>query len=393
MAKPTIEPYKNVALVLRQLSDHLRGNLYGILSYVRRNTSWRIHTEGAVPVLRWEQLPDWRGDGIIVAIDLPEHLEVVTATELPTVNVSSRVFDYLRIPSVVSDNVAIGKSAADHLLECGLKRFAFVGPMDLAHNVDRLKGFSQAVTAAGHTCAVCEIEFVQRRRELDELSVIDTRRLGRQLRGLKQPVGVFAPHDDIGCWVLKACAESGLSVPSEIAVIGVNNYELLCESAQPPLSSVAQASHRIGYEAACLLGQLMVDGSPTLNSRFIPPSDVVARRSSDVLAVEDEDVADALQFIRNHADVPIAIADILESVVVSRRSLEIRFRRCLDHSIEQEIRGVHITRAKQLLGQTTMPITQVALNSGYRSSTGFSVAFRKETGMSPREYRKQWRGG
>ncbi len=378
---------KRVALVLQEISDHLRGNLLGILNYVQKNRTWEVYTEGALPRLPWERLSEWDGDGMIVAIDTRDELERVIKKSVPTVNVSSRLAE-LPVPTVVSDNEAIGNMAAQHLVERGLKNFAFVGPMDLDHNVKRLGGFSQTLEKAGYSCEPYEIRYIHRRFEYDKHSIVDLGDLSQHLSGLTFPVGVFAPHDDMGCWVLKACSECGLDVPAQVAVVGVDNFELLCEFTVPPLTSVAQSSFRIGFEAARMLDQLMAGKTPSRDPLYVRPFGVVARQSTDVFAVDDEDVAEALRFIRNHADESIGIADILKRIPVSRRSLEIRFKNAVGHSVEQEIINIRMTRAKQLLSETALPITKIALNSGYQSSTGFSVAFRKETGMSPREYRK-----
>lgn len=382
------ETKKKVALVLREISDHLRGNLYGILNYVQKNRSWEVYTEGALPCLPWERLTDWQGDGMIVAIDTRDQLDQVIKKGVATVNVSSRLSD-LPLPTVVSDNEAIGTLAARHLMEKGLKSFAFAGPMDLDHNVQRLAGFTQTLETAGYSPDVLEIRFIHRFLEYDQQSIVNTHFLGQQLSTLKQPVGVLAPHDDMGCWAIKACIESNLQVPSQVAVLGVNNFELLCNFTTPPLTSVAQASLKIGFEAARMLDQLMSGVTPDEDPMLIRPFGVVARQSSDLLAIDDQYVAHTLRYIRNHADQGINVPDILDHVSLSRRSLEIRFKKAMGHSIEQELINVRLARAKSLLTETTMPITQVALNSGYQSSTGFSVAFRKETGMSPRDYRKQ----
>ncbi len=378
---------KHVALVLREISDHLRGNLHGILDYVQKHASWDVYTEGALPRLPWERLADWHGDGLIVAIDTQAELARVVDKNVPTVNVSSRLSD-LPVLSVISDNEAIGEIAARHLLDQGLKRFAFVGPMDLEHNLQRLAGFSRTVEAAGCSAEVLKLKYVRRRLANDKQSIVDVEALGRQLLSLEYPVGILAPHDDIGCWLLKACREYRLDVPSQVAVVGVDNFELLCGFSSPPLSSVSQSSFRIGFEAASNLDKLMDRGQTSKSTVLIPPYGVIARQSTDILAVNDEEVAEALRFIRSH-DAQISVADVLDHVSVSRRSMEIRFKSAMGHSIEQELINARMTRAKRLLTETSVPIMQVALGSGYQSSTGFSAAFRKETGLSPRDYRKQ----
>ena len=384
MARPQ---RKQVALVLREISDHLRGNLHGVLDFVQKHVSWDVYTEGALPRLPWERIAEWEGDGLIVAIDTKSELDRVIEKNVPTVNVSSRLRD-LPVPSVVSDNEAIGEIAARHLLDQGLKNFAFAGPMDLEHNRQRLAGFSRTVEAAGGSTDVLKLKYVRRRLANDKQSIVDVQSLGKQLLSLNYPVGILAPHDDIGCWLLKACREHQLDVPSQVAVVGVDNFELLCGFSSPQLSSVAQSSFRIGFEAANMLDQLMNGTKLDSELLLVPPFGVIARQSTDILAVNDEEVAEALRYIRSH-DAETSVADVLEHVSVSRRSMEIRFKNAMGHSIEQELINARISHAKHLLTETSMPITQVALSSGYQSSTGFSAAFKKETGRSPREYRKQ----
>lgn len=382
------KPKKKVGLVLREISDHLRGNLHGILNYVQKNACWDVYTEGALPRLPWERLSGWDGDGLIVAIDTRDELHRIMGKRVFSVNVSSRLPD-LPIPTVVSDNEAIGALAANHLLATGLKNFAFAGPMDLDHNVKRYAGFRRTLEKAGFAPKLLDVRYIHRLLENDKHSIVDTHDLGKQLTSLRHPIGVLAPHDDFGCWVLKACSESELKVPAQVAVIGVDNFELLCGFTAPPLSSVAQSSFKIGFEAARMLDRLMSGQNPSVDPLLIPPFGVVARQSTETLAVDDGDVAETIRFIRSHADQNITVPDILDHVAVSRRSLEIRFKNAIGHSIEQEMINSRIARAKALLSETAMPITQVALNSGYQSSTGFSAAFRKETGMSPRDFRKQ----
>ena len=229
---------KKVALVLREVSDHLRGNLYGILAYVQKNTAWDVHTEGALPRLSWDRVSDWEGDGLIAAIDTHDELHRIIEKDVVAVNVSSRIPDLL-IPTVVADNEAIGALAANHLLEKGLKNFAFAGPMDLDHNIRRLAGFSQTLEKAGFSPKVLDVRYIHRLFEYDKHSVVDTHDLGRQITSLPHPVGILAPHDDFGCWILKTCRNCGIKVPTQVAVIGVDNFELLCGFTTPPLSSVA----------------------------------------------------------------------------------------------------------------------------------------------------------
>jgi LacI family transcriptional regulator len=178
-----------------------------------------------------------------------------------------------------------------------------------------------------------------------------------------------------------------------VAIVGVDNDDLLCELARPPLSSVIVPAERIGFEAASLLDRFLQGGRcrPTPPPLLLPPPGVFIRRSSDVLSIGDVVVAAAIRFIRDQSHRPIQVGDVLDAVSVSRRLLERRFRARLDHSVWDEIRQAHLRKAKALLSGTELPMSEVAVNSGFSESKQLSVVFRHETGMTPTQYRGRFR--
>jgi LacI family transcriptional regulator len=186
--------------------------------------------------------------------------------------------------------------------------------------------------------------------------------------------------------VVEACARAGLEVPREVCVLGTNNHELICEHCYPTLSSIVQSSRRIGYHAAELLDRLM-DGETAPPPMRIQPRNVVMRESTDRFVTEDEDVAAALRFIRNNAAKPIVVDDILNVLPISRRLLEMKFRRVTGKAPAQEIRHAHIERAKKLLKETDWSISRISMSSGYDSLHGFLLAFKRETRCTPGQYR------
>ena len=183
-----------------------------------------------------------------------------------------------------------------------------------------------------------------------------------------------------------------MAVPDEVAVIGVDNDTLLCELASPPLSSVIPNAHRAGYEAAALLDHMMAGKRVAAVAHLIAPLGIAARQSTDVLAVEDRDVARAVQFIREHACEGINVGDVLRAVPLSRRVLEQRFERLLGRTPRAEIMHVRLARVKQLLVETDLPLYLVAARTGFEHVEYLSVVFKRETGRTPSAWRAEARG-
>jgi len=204
-------------------------------------------------------------------------------------------------------------------------------------------------------------------------------------------LGLFASHDSQGVQLSEYCRHLGLRVPDEVAIVGADDDDLLCDLARPSLSSIALPGERIGHEAARMLEQLMAHERLAARQVVLPPVRLVVRASSDMQALPDADVAAAVRYIRDHAHQPIDVRDLLAAVPVSRRSLERRFRRHLDRGIWEEIRRSHLERAKTLLADTDLPMSVVAQRSGFSDSRQLSIAFRQATGGTPTEFRRRHR--
>jgi LacI family transcriptional regulator len=300
----------------------------------------------------------------------------------------------LPFPRVGIDDHAVGAAAAAHFLERGFRHFAFVGHTDHAYSTRRERGFAESLRMAGHSPA-CFRE-AGRFDPRGRVWALDPR-LSRWVRALPKPVGLFACNDVWGCQLSEACRQSEVAVPEEVAILGVDNDDLLCELARPSLSSVAVPGEAIGFEAAALLDRMLSRGpgearpgtrKPPL---LLPPRQVVTRRSSDILAVDDPYVAEALGVIRRRAGRAMSVDDVVDLVPLSRRSLERRFRSCLGRGVWEEIRRVQLERAKELLAGTELPMSAVAAAAGFSESKQLSVVFRQETRMTPTAFRRQTR--
>jgi len=332
--------------------------------------------------------PGWRGDGIIARIGTQAAARRVRATGVPVVNISAIQLPGVDFPRVATDLPAAGRLAAEHLLDRGFVHFAYYG---LAHRpyVDRhYDGFADAVSAV---CDDCPFYGTTLDSGAGARTAWSSRQRGlsRWLKTLSRPVAIVTWTTELGRELIHACRREGLLVPEQVAVLAADNDELLCEACSPSLSGIALTSERIGFEAAKLLDRLMHGGRPPKSPRFLKPTGVLARQSTDTLAVDDPDLARAVAFIRSHATDPIQVQDVLREVPVSRRWLERRFREVLARGPAAEIRRVRLERAKHLLAETDTPVPEVARRAGFGSREYLAAVFKSELDLTPRQYRNR----
>lgn len=378
-------PPRKVALLIETSNAYARGLLAGIVSYMRENRRWSIylpeHSRGDRPP-SW--LAGWNGDGVIARIENAAIARALAHVNLPVVDVSAaRLIPAL--PWVETDNAAFARAAADHLLERGFKHFGFCADSRFNWSVEREREFSRLVREAGGTCSVCDPHAETRGDAAERL----TEYTGDWLASLPRPAGVMACYDSCGLHVLDACRRRGIAVPDEIAVIGVDNDELLCSLADPPLSSVIPNTHRMGYEAATLLERMMEGEKIRMPVRLIPPLGVATRPSTDALAIADPHVVRAIRFIREQACDGIGVDDVLRAVPQSRRQFEHRFARLVGRTPHAEILRVRMNRVKELLAGTDLPLETIAERTGFEHPEYLSVVFKREIGLAPSRYRRE----
>jgi LacI family transcriptional regulator len=377
---------RHVAVLIEASRSYGRGLLEGVTRFHQEHGHWSIYFEPHGiddPPPPW--LRRWSGDGILVRVNNARMARAVQDTGLPAVELRIRL-PQRNWASVGVHNLSVATYAANHLLERGLRNFAFCGITPKTHlAMDVRRGhFIDCIARAGHSCA----DFDSRRwAALTWEQRLD--RLVRWVRRLPKPVGVMACNDDWGHHLLEACRRAGVAVPDEVAVIGVDNDPILCNLAAPGLSSIDVNTPRIGYEAAALLEGMMRGASAPRDHVQIEPVGVVPRRSTDILAIEDRDLAAALRFIREHACEGIRIPDVLRAVPLSRSSLERRCRDALGRSPKQEILRLQIERAKALLLGSEQRVKWIASSVGFQSAKYFSDAFERAVGVRPETFRQR----
>jgi len=378
---------RKIVLLLNPSRTYTRGLLSGIAKYARLQGLWTFYRplEYREPKARrglLQVLKTLEPDGIFMRE--PAEMKQIIAMDIPTVS-----FSYSReiipgIVNVIADHRAVGELAAQHFLDRGFRHFAYCGFDDWWWSCRRRDGFCQVAGAAGYDAAVYQLPSKSRRSWAKELPlVVDW------LRSLEKPIALLACNDDRGELVVEACKVAGLSVPDQVAIMGVDNDSLVCDLCSPPLSSVALSLAKAGYESAALLDRMMMGKLDKAGHIHIEPTHIVARQSTDVLAVEDAEVARAIGFIRQHAKTNINVQEVVHQVSLSRRVLEKRFRQILGKSIHEEIRRARVELLVKLLSETQMSISEIAQALDFDDVTHLSRYFRKEKGLSPLQYRKQ----
>ena len=362
-----------VGIIVNNVGGYSRGVIRGIASFAFAR-AWDCRVEGVNATSIERRLGDF--DGLIVQAATDAQAALLQRSSIPSVNVSSAL-GLREVPSVVSDDIAVGRMGADHFARRGHRRFAFVAFDKRQFSTLRFKGFAERLGELRH-----DVTLIESPRAM-------TAAFGR--RPADEPLAIMACNDRSAIAVLDACRSAGVRVPEEVAVLGVDNDDLSQSLANPPLSTVDTARERIGFEAATALDRLLTGATILSPLRLIAPKDVIVRRSTDALAIADADVAAAARFIQAHAGRPIHVADVAREATLSRRQLERRFRDALNRSVLDEIVRCRIDRARRLLTETDLTLPQVAFASGFRSASYLNVVFHQRVGVPPARFRKAQR--
>jgi LacI family transcriptional regulator len=369
--------------------------LRGIVRYCRFHSPWILYREppfyrrppyheqpkSARPLIR---LREQGFHGIITFAANQAQIEASIPPGFPSVvlPIEEKTPGYC---SIVEKANVVGKVAAEHFLDRGFTRFAFCGYDHMFWSRVRQDGFVRRVAQAGYRVSVYEPHDPSNRLtwETEQASMADW------LRALPKPVGLMVCNDDRAQQVVEAIKAAKTRVPEEIAILGVDDDDMICELTHPPLSSIALNFEEAGYEAAAQLDRQMTDGRTSRKEIHLRPTHVHTRQSTDVLAVEDSIVAKALRFIRTHAGDVLSVEDVVEAASTSRRLLERHFKDIVGVSVYREIQRAHIERACRMLAETNWSLAEIAARCGFSNTVHFSVAFKRHTHETPQQHRRR----
>lgn len=326
-------------------------------------------------------LRNWEGDGIIARIENKRIETTIREANVPVVSVSAAGLAQ-DLPTVIADSQAVSRMAAQHLIERGFRHFGYCGDARFAWSGQHGQHFEEALAEEGLDCS----HFQSNPRDFSDWQK-EQRKIGNWLRGLPRPVGIMTCYDIRGQQVLDVCRQLGFRVPDELGVIGQHDDTLLCEFCDPPLSSVIPNPREAGFQAATLLDRMMNRKQVEPRIYPIPPIGVAIRQSTDLVAIEDRQIAAAVRFIRLHALTGIRVSDVLREVPMSRTLLERKFQTYLGRSPYEVIQQIRDQHARELLLKTDLPVAEIAHRTGFLTPEYFSATFKKSNGVSPRAFR------
>jgi LacI family transcriptional regulator len=389
MSKPKLprNKVKRVAVLVETSTTWGRAVLRGINSWRLGHGPWEIFVEARGIEEHLHVPPGWRGDGVIARVASPQMARELRALKIPVVNVSAIEFPGVKFfPRVCTDFNSSARLAAKYFLERGFRHFGYFGLIGLDYVKRHREVFAETVKESGGSftwLGVRPMAGAEPDWRLDLAS------LGEWLKQQPRPLAVLCWNASSAREIVFACHEVGLPVPEEVAVLSQADDEALCETALVPVSGISVSGQGIGHRAAELLDSIMSGRRAPAKPVLISPHGIVTRQSTDTLAVADQAVAKALNFLRQNSHRPIKVNELAGPAGVSRRVLERRFVDLLGRTPADEIRRAHLDRARQLLIETDCPIADVAELSGFGSQAYFADAFRRQFEATPFAFRRK----
>ncbi len=385
-----MKPIPRILLAIEDSRAYGRGLLRGISKYARLHGPWLFQTRpefyhgGSRISGRWKDLKDAHIAGAITR-ELPrQDMRRILSLNAPVI-VASHMTLEPELPSIMTDCRKIGAMAAEHFLNRGFRHFGYCGLEEMFWSRRRATSFTRVIAEAGYTTNSYRQPPTKSDRQWGREQVT----MARWLEQLPRPVAIMGCTDDRARDLVEACEIAGLNVPEDVAILGVDNDDLVCDLAGVPISSVALDAQRAGFEAAELLAALM-NGERT-GTREVPvmPTHIEVRRSTDILAINDRQVAEALEYIRTHVNEPMQVPEVARAVGLSERSLFDRFRRSLDRSVHEEITRVRVERICWMLEHTAMSLLEIALAMGLPDDKHLSRYFQRCKQVTPAAWRRR----
>ncbi len=379
-----------VAIVLRGWLEENLNLLHSLAKFKRFNANWHVFVDD---LARGAEDPDWlldQGwDGIFCKEGSDELFRKAREREIACVDLSDDGVVREGCPKFRPNNVAAGHLGAEHFVEKGFRHFAFCGFGNELWSRERRDGFMEGLALAGKKCTSFESEYPGVSQPAWEFAEEDE--MARWLGTLPKPVAIFACNDLRAVHIVNACHQADFRVPEEVAILGVNNDSARCELSAPSVSSIPIDVSEYARMAGAALEALMAGAKPSEFKKvsLIDPLEVVTRRSTSILAVEDKAVAQALNLIRENACKGITVEDVAKAVHISRSLLEKRFRQYVGRSPQVEIRQAQVVQIKQMLAETEYSLAHIAEMAGFEHPEYMSVVFKRLTNATPSAYRRK----
>lgn len=377
-------------ILLTDFTEAFAHNLLrGILEYSKGREPWVVcrmppsykQANGIPGVLEWAK--KWEVDAIIAQFDDTDEVELFRQNGIIALaqDFKSR---FSVIPNITSRYKQTGQMAADFFLQKGFRNFAFYGYKDVVWSEERCMGFRDRIVEKGF--GDCFFEY--QKQSLENLWYYESEPVANWIKSLPRPVALMACDDTQGNKIMELCRVLGIKIPEEVAVLGVDNDEIICGLSDPPLSSVNLNIVKGGYEAVRLIERLLRDKDAISEDVVIQPVTIVNRLSTDIYATDNPVILTALKYIHQNLVNKISVEDIVRQVPLSRRLLEIRFKQVTGQPIYQYISNLRMERFAQLLLANTEPVADLAVQVGLADAKNLARQFKEWKGCTPVEYRK-----
>ncbi len=372
--------------VLVALTDTHHGFFKGVARYAREHR-WHLVAD----MIYTAKIPlGWKGDGIISFIGARDDLaDFILASKLPAVEISM-VRNEIDLPRVEGDSERIGRLAAEYFLERGFRHFVWAAFLDDVVNAERYRGFANRLAQDNFTCHLLPPADTRHNSAAGHDWAARRKLLIRELQRFPKPLAVFGYNDCVAADIIDACEDAGLLVPEAVAVLGVDNDMILCESLRVPLSSVCHDLEGMAYRAAALLDRLMAGRKPPREVIRVSPLGLVTRRSTDIIAINNLQVARALRYVLdNYTNPLLGVDSVVAATNLSRRALEQAFRKELKRTVNHEIVRVRMAEVRRLLTTTAMKVVEIAARTGFARPSHLFRSFRKLYGTNPKTFRRR----
>lgn len=379
-----------VILLLDFAEEYSKNLLKGIKAYAKESGKWLFcsmplfhrETIGVAGILQWAK--EWGAQGIIGQLyNDPEIDQLLDAN----IKVIAQDFKerFNNIPNITGGYFEAGEMAAEYFLKKGFTNFAFYGFKDIVWSRERATGFERRLEQAGFSVHY----FEHTRPTADELWYYRPSALSLWLKSLPKPIALMACDDNQGQHITEACRLSHIRIPEDIAVLGVDNDEMICELSDPPLSSISLNAEKGGYQAARMMEEMILTDTCNCDDIYVGPLQIITRRSTDIYATNDVQVAASLKYIHNNLGKNLSVQDVLKVIPLSRRVLEKRFLECTGMPIYKYISTLRMEKFAEKILQTDHAIYEIALDLGYEDSKNVARQFKQIYGCSPFVFRKR----
>jgi LacI family transcriptional regulator len=394
-----MKPKVKVAFAYSSITHNTQGIMSGIMDYIRDKGDWNLIIWADSSLESLEFLKERGCQGAFAHIQTSTKAQQILKLKMPIIGFST-LQNLLSIPYISADPDQIAKTAYEYFKSKKYSHFGFFGINEARWSLERMESFRRCVEADGGTLHVFQSSPRPIRTDsvpVAKLWIETILQKGQQpfidwLRGLPKPIAILVGNDILACHLSNVAAEAGLHIPEEIAPLGVDDDPAICDLCTPPLSSIAFNFKSAGYEAAQLMDDI-ISGRQEMRGQWIriQPIGVRERGSTDMYALEDEELIKALRYIRTHASRPLQVDEIAGQLCISKRTLQLKFQKALGRSIHEEIIRAHFELARTLLIETNLPIETVAVRSGFHYTSNLRRTFLELTGMLPHKYRQTHR--